>query len=499
MGFTAPLFVSKINPDQTEQKIRIFESEPINYSDKLFKTLKNEQGISQVSPILYRPTILQSKKFQDNIKLGSGKDTVVVRQEIAGVLMKGVDEAYNWEFIEKHLKDGKVNPSIKNAVVLSEQIANNLDYQIGDTILASFFTTNRAVKREFIVTGIFNTGFGDYDQQLVFTTLDYLQEVSGLDFKIRMDVSPILSENNKLQLEAIPNTNEQEILYYWNGLSGSNRIGWEIGGPKKVELVALTRNERGVLQSDTAVISFEWHGIEKVAEIALNGELLIDSKGGMHLIGNLKNKGLKIMVDNPFYREGSKISGYELGLTEFETIEETANTIQSNLHMKPDQYGNVLQVTTVKESESDLFAWLDFLDINVYIIITLMLIIGIVNVGSAILVIIVVRTNFVGVMKALGATNWSIRKIFVYEASNLIFKGLLFGNSIGIVLCYVQQNYKLFSLDPSVYYLNAIPIHFSWWNVLIINLLTCVVCFIALVIPSMVVTRISPIKSIKFN
>ena len=167
--------------------------------------------------------------------------------------------------------------------------------------------------------------------------------------------------------------------------------------------------------------------------------------------------------------------------------------------MKPDKYGNLVQVTTVKEAESDLFAWLDFLDVNVYIIITLMLLIGVINVGSAILVIIIVRTNFVGIMKAMGASNWSIRKVFVYEAGYLIVKGLLAGNILGISLCFLQMKWKVFSLDPSVYYLDAIPIHFSWMNLLLINLLTIVVCLLALVIPSIVVTRITPVKSIRFN
>ena len=128
-----------------------------------------------------------------------------------------------------------------------------------------------------------------------------------------------------------------------------------------------------------------------------------------------------------------------------------------------------------------------------------MLLIGVINVGSAILVIIVVRTNFVGIMKAMGASNWSIRKVFVYEAGFLIVKGLILGNLLGIGLCYLQMKWKVFSLDPSVYYLDAIPIHFSWMNLLLINFLTIVVCLLALVIPSIVVTRITPIKSIRFN
>ncbi len=238
--------------------------------------------------------------------------------------------------------------------------------------------------------------------------------------------------------------------------------------------------------------------LTRVSELSNNGEIDIVFENNSFKISG-QNKTLTIRCDNPSYKEGAYISGYEIGLTDFSNLEGKAEQLRNQLQLKPDKYGNLVQVTTVKEAESDLFAWLDFLDVNVYIIITLMLLIGVINVGSAILVIIVVRTNFVGIMKAMGASNWSIRKVFVYEAGYLIVKGLILGNVLGIGLCYLQMKWKVFSLDPSVYYLDAVPIHFSWMNLLLINLLTIVVCLLALVIPSIVVTRITPIKSIRFN
>ncbi len=501
MGFTAPLFVSKINPDQAEQKIRIFESEPIRYSSAMQTALKSEEGVNGVSPVLYRPTILQSKKFEDKVVLATGKDTTIVRQDIAGVLMKGVDETYNWAFIQTHLVQGKI-PSIadRNALVLSQHVANNLNYKLGDTVLASFFTTNRAVKRDFVVVGIFDTGFGDYDQQLVFTTLGYLQEVSGLEFRVRAEIYPTLTRNGSLQIEAVANRDDQGVQFYWNGQFAGNKVEWEIGGPKEVELIALTKNEQGDLETDTLMLTFDWaNDVKRVADLAVEGELPISYAASQFSIGPNQSSQLNVRTENPSYREGSFISGYELALIEINSLEEIANTIGERLKMKPDKFGNIMQVTSVKEAESDLFAWLDFLDVNVYIIITLMLLIGVINVGSAILVIIVVRTNFVGIMKAMGASDWSIRKVFIYETGFLIARGLLFGNIIGIALCFFQLKWKVFTLDPAVYYLDAVPIHFSWINLLMINGLTLLVCLLALVLPSIVVTRISPVKSIRFN
>jgi lipoprotein-releasing system permease protein len=116
-----------------------------------------------------------------------------------------------------------------------------------------------------------------------------------------------------------------------------------------------------------------------------------------------------------------------------------------------------------------------------------------------VLVLIVVRTSFVGLLKALGANNRSIRRIFLWQAAYLLTRGLLIGNAIALILCWLQDRFALLKLDPAVYYLDAVPIDFNFWNFLFINILTFTTCMIALLLPSRVVSRISPIKAIKFQ
>jgi lipoprotein-releasing system permease protein len=128
-----------------------------------------------------------------------------------------------------------------------------------------------------------------------------------------------------------------------------------------------------------------------------------------------------------------------------------------------------------------------------------MIIIGIINMGSALLVLILVRTNFIGMMKAMGATNWSIRKIFLYQAAYLIGRGMIWGNVIGLGFCFIQSQFGIFTLNPEVYYLTEVPIELSFWHWAILNLGTLIVCLTALIIPSYVITRITPVKAIKFN
>lgn len=119
--------------------------------------------------------------------------------------------------------------------------------------------------------------------------------------------------------------------------------------------------------------------------------------------------------------------------------------------------------------------------------------------GSALLVMILLKTPMIGLLKSIGASSWSIRKIFLYQVSVLILKGMFWGNLIGVGLCFLQKYFQIIKLNPEVYYLNAVPIELNFFSILLINLLTLVVCVFAMIIPSYVITRISPSKSIRFN
>ena len=158
-----------------------------------------------------------------------------------------------------------------------------------------------------------------------------------------------------------------------------------------------------------------------------------------------------------------------------------------------------LKAVTIKEMHPDIFSWLDFLDTLVIIIVSLMLIIAIINMGSALLVLILENTNMIGLLKAMGASNWSIRKIFIYNAAYLIMKGLIWGNIIGISICLIQLYFSVIPLNPEIYYLDKAPINLDIMHILIINLVTIVICLVSLMLPSYIVTKIRPIKSIKFN
>jgi lipoprotein-releasing system permease protein len=158
-----------------------------------------------------------------------------------------------------------------------------------------------------------------------------------------------------------------------------------------------------------------------------------------------------------------------------------------------------MDARTIKELYPQVFDWLKLQDINVYIIIILMVLVAGINMISALLIIILERTTMIGLLKAMGARNWGIRKVFLYVASSLTLRGMLLGNIVGIALCLIQKYTGLVRLSQESYYVSVVPIHFSWSGIIMVNIGTLLVCMLMLILPSIIITRISPIKAIRFN
>jgi len=142
---------------------------------------------------------------------------------------------------------------------------------------------------------------------------------------------------------------------------------------------------------------------------------------------------------------------------------------------------------------------LDIQDYNWVLILTLMVIVAIINMMTALLILILERTNMIGTLKALGQTNWSIRQIFLYYAAFIVVGGLLLGNTIGLLLCWAQKTFEFVTLDEESYYLSVAPIDVDWMTVIGLNIGTFFVTLIFLIVPSYLVTRIDPVKAIRFK
>jgi len=146
-----------------------------------------------------------------------------------------------------------------------------------------------------------------------------------------------------------------------------------------------------------------------------------------------------------------------------------------------------------------IFNWLDLLNMDVLVILVLMVCVAGFTMVSGLLIIILERTNFIGVMKALGASNRPLRHIFLYFAAFIILRGLVVGNALAFLLAVLQKRFSLIHLDPETYYMDTVPLHIDWSYVLIINLSMLLLCMLALLLPSYIVSRIEPARSIRFE
>src|SRR5690554_3086330 len=190
--------------------------------------------------------------------------------------------------------------------------------------------------------------------------------------------------------------------------------------------------------------------------------------------------------------EADQIGHFEVFIDDFDQIVKKGNEI----HL---QTPSMLDTQTIVDKYYSIFDWLKITDSNIYLIIVLMLLVGIINIAVALLVMILERTQMIGILKAMGADNWTVRKIFLYNAFYLITRGILWGNIIGIGMLLIQKYFGVITLNPKNYYVNVAPVYLNWDYILALNIGTVIVCLTVLLIPSYIITKISPVKAIRFE
>ena len=197
--------------------------------------------------------------------------------------------------------------------------------------------------------------------------------------------------------------------------------------------------------------------------------------------------------------EGDQYSGAEVILDDFSSMDTVGTNLSSMFYMKEDAYGHYYATPRVDELFPQVFSWLTLLDTNVVAILILMICVASVTMVSGLLIIILERTRFIGVMKAMGATNSQLRSVFLYLSAMIVVRGLLFGNIIAFALLFIQHATGIVALDPESYYLARVPVYFPVWGIVLVNVITLVVCVLVLIVPTHVVSRIQPARSIRFE
>ena len=231
------------------------------------------------------------------------------------------------------------------------------------------------------------------------------------------------------------------------------------------------------IQNPTRVRKFKVSGVYKT-DLTEFDEIMI--------IGDLK----QIQKLNDWTKD--KVGGYEVLVDNIENLDSYAKEIDETIDYN-------LKAISIKEKYPQIFDWLKLQDFNVLIILILMLVVGGINMITSLLIIILEKTRLIGILKAIGATNWSIRNVFIYNSLYIISFGVILGNVLALLFALSQKRFNFIKLDESIYFMNFVPIKIELFSLLMINLGTLLICYLILVVPSMVISKISPAKSIKFD
>ncbi len=491
----------------------IYECEPINKNQAFFRNFKKNKDISHIQYVAFKPVLFQSDKKTISYQLSNGKDTTESQQEIHGAIIKGVDEGFDWSFFNEHLVKGTIplfnNSKLSDELVISSTIAKDLNIKVGDEIRA-FFVKTQPVKRLFKIVGIYETGLEEFDKKIVIGDIKNIQKLNDWGVQASIVVSDTLSNGNLIIKGNIIGGNGNYRYDWGNGFETYEGFTICPIHDTIIRLIASDywtniegKNEKTSI-ADTAYLSIKIKGTAySYCDFKQNSEgeniRTYQNKSGTKFSLECSSKTLYFEQKDGKGSFQNYVSGFEVMVNNWDRLPEIINTLKRKIEFLPTENNEQLKVTSIMENEADIFIWLGFLDLNVYIILILMILIGIINMGSALLVLILVRSNFIGLLKAMGANNWSIRKIFLYQGAFLIGKGMIWGNVIGLSFCFLQSQFGILSLNPEVYYLTKVPIELNFWHWLFLNIGTLVTCIVALIIPSYVITRVNPVKAIKFN
>ncbi len=425
--------------------VQSMESVPMVTNDSLVKVIENIKSVKHVQRFAVKPGILETKK------------------SIEGAVIKGVSWDFDWSFFQEKMIAGEVlqlekGVKPKTEILLSETIAKRLSCEVGDKLTVYFVQNQEDIKpRTFRIKGIYNSGFVEFDEQFVFVPLEIMAKISQWGIEAQVKVEEDESGNNWL-VEGFGFGGEGQLRYVWS------EGGWKGKGPHALPKTeardfSLIVKDRFETIPDSAFVKFK----EGAAEVM--------SSGGTH---------------------EEYTGGYEVILTDYQSV---LNADDALTYTLPYYYRS----DTILSRFPEIFSWLNTLDINVVIIIVLMIFVAIINIASAILIIIIEKTNLIGLFKAFGATGRNLSGLFFVLASRILVVGLVIGNVAGIGFCVLQQKFKFLKLDPEKYILSHVPVHLDWGGILQINLLTLAICLVFMLLPVLYVAKIDPVRAIKFD
>lgn len=396
IGFVAPIHVQALDKNES------VEETPFQLDSLLVSRLNSIEGICHYQQVANKAGMIKTE------------------DEIQGVILKGVDENYDWTYFGNYLLEGKTPKYTADErsteVLVSKVIADKMLLGVGDDVRVWFIDKDMQARgRKFEITGIYETGLFEFDERYVFADLNQIRKLNGWED----------NEAGLVEVALISDVGVKDKIFAFFNYSSEN-----------------------IFNAHNSLINKLVAAFKCLVKITLNWD--------------------------DFYSE----------------------QVNGKLYYSLPQE---LACYTARQSNPQIFDWLDLLDTNVWLIMVLMLLVAGITIISMLLIIIIERTSTIGLLKAMGASNKFVRKVFLLRSLRILLIGMLIGNIIGLGFCFLQQYTGFIKLDAATYYLSAVPIELHLSTVLFINLGTFLLWVLMLLIPTSVINRISPTKSIRFE
>jgi lipoprotein-releasing system permease protein len=498
IGFGSHIQITVFNENPS------LETDPVVISQDFYPALRDEPGVKNIQVYAHKPAVLQSSRIAE--------DGTTAR-EIQGVVVKGVSGDYDWTFMQSRLTEGVVptfsRDTISNQLLISKTLAAQLQLKTGDTVAAYFLNNSSPRERKFVVCGIYHTGMGEFDKKMVFTDIKHIRILNNWGIEamlyVRNDV-----KDGKIIVEAAGKGGDAYLYDFGYGFSDRSTLYIRPGNDTIIQVVVTAKIKPSPLEygevvpdknfaqngywiPDTAWLYLRYYpkvipGIEY--ELQNNPE--IESSGDTHYVYH--HPGLNVIAH--LRNSGGSRNYYAGG---FEVLLESWDDLQNGERIVNKWLGPEFRAKTIQKQNKNLFHWLSYLNINVWVILSLMLIVSLINMSSTLLVLILERTNMIGIIKSMGGTNKLLRNTFVWNGIFLIGKGLLIGNVLGIGLALLQQYTGAIGLDQNTYFIDRVPIYLDALHLLLLNAGTLLICFVTLLLPAWFVARITPVKAIRFQ
>lgn len=437
---------------QTDPK----ESQRVAIAQSFYPGLDTVQGIRHIQVFALKPGIVETDK------------------EIQGVLVKGVGADHDWGFLRQHLVAGQVlsiGDSVRSEALISNWLAKRLRISVGRSLTIYLLKGRDELRpRKYRVAGIYETGLEKVDHQLVYVDIGHVQRFSQWGLQAQISAT---DSAGRIQVGGSAFGGDGQYSYTWPGTALHGKGPHAICAMGDTTLTLVVHDNGGTIP-DTASIRFEPTSTVPAGQCLTMANAKVLRHGG-----------------EGSYRD--YCGGFEVSLKNFKDLATMDDLIYR------EKLGPGLRTITVREKFPEIFSWLELLDTNVIVVIVLMVVVAIINMTSALLIIILERTRMIGVLKALGTGNRAIRRIFLIDAAYILGIGILLGDILGIGLALVQKQVGVVRLPVESYYVDKVPVDLAPWPIIALNLGVLAVCVLALVVPSMYVSRIAPAKAIRFE